>query len=139
MRYRPASEHRDVLWARYWAIREERGRGFQNPILRHLAFGGDVSAMTELADTFPKKGRMANPFSRAGLYYRAHRGGYAYAAQHLAMDAFNRNDLASYRHWLRRAAWFDPHYLRQLRRFETRLPHETAKAIGRKRPWRDYD
>lgn len=139
MRYKTESRQRDVLWARYWAIKDERGRGFQTPILWHLVLGGDASAMTELADTFPKAGRMADCSSRSGLYRRADRGGYAYAAQHLAMDAFNRNDLASYRHWLRRAARFDPDCLRQLKRFETRLPHETAKAVGRKRPWRDYD
>ena len=95
--------------------------------------------MATLAATFPPEGRISDSFSRAGLYYRAHRGGYEYAAQHLAMDAFNRGDLASYRHWLRRAVPFDPDHLRQLKRFETRLPHQTAREKGRGRPYRKYD
>lgn len=130
---------RDTLWKRYWSIKDEHGCGLYMPILWHLALGGDYSAMVTLADTFATEGRVANRFSRAGLYYRAHRGGYGYAAQHLAMDAFNRGDLASYRYWLRRAVRFDPDYLKQLKRFETRLPHQTARERGRGRPYRSYD
>jgi hypothetical protein len=130
---------REALWNRYWSIKDQHGCGFYEPILWHLALRGDFSAMVTLADTFHIEGRVSDRFSRAGLYYRAHKGGYEYAAQHLAMDAFNRGDLASYRHWLRRAARFDPDYLKQLKRFETRLPHQTAHERGRGRPYRAYD
>lgn len=104
-------EKRDRLWARYWAIREAHGCGFWTPTLWHLALSGDCSAMVTLADTFDRPGRMADRFSRAGLYRRPDRGGYEYAAQHLAMEAFNRGDRAGYRYWLRRASRFDPDFL----------------------------
>lgn len=129
-------EKRDRLWARYWAIREAHGCGFWTPILWHLALSGDCSAMVTLANTFDRPGRMADRFSRAGLYRRADRGGHEYAAQHLAMDAFNRGDRAGYRYWLRRASRFDPDFLTQLKQFETRLPHQLARERGRGRPYR---
>lgn len=130
---------RDALWKRYWSIKDDHGCGLYVPILWHLALGGDFSAMVTLADTFAMEGWVADRFSRAGLYYRAHKAGYEYAAQHLAMDAFNRGDLTSYRQWLRRAIRFDPDHLNQLKRFETRLPHQTARERGRGRPYRSYD
>lgn len=136
---RNSPANRDALWKRYWSIKDEHGCGLYVPILWHLALGGDFSAMVTLADTFAMEGRIADRFSRAGLYYRAHRAGYEYAAQHLAMDAFNRGDRASYRHWLRRAVRFDPDHLKQLKRFETRLPHQTARERRRGRPYRSYD
>ena len=136
---RNKSSKRDALWNRYWSIKDEHGCGLYEPILWHLALGGDFSAMVTLADTFDTEGRIADRFSRSGLYYRAHRGGYEYAAQHLAMDAFNRGDRAKYRYWMRRAARFDPAFLKELKRFETRLPHQTARERGRGRPYRSYD
>lgn len=139
MARRDVQEKRDRLWARYWGIRDAHGCGLWTPILWHLALGGDYSAMVTLADTFDHSGRMADRFSRAGLYRRANRGGYEYAAQHLAMDAFNRGDRAGYRYWLRRASRFDPDFLTQLKRFETRLPHQLARERGRGRPYRRYD
>ena len=139
MNSRNTPAKRDVLWKRYWSIKDEHGCGLYEPILWHLALGGDFGAMVTLADTFPITGRIADRFSRTGLYYRAHKGGYEYAAQHLAMDAFNKGDLASYRHWLRRAGRFDPDNLRQLKRFETRLPHRAAREHGRGRPYGRYD
>ncbi len=93
--------------------------------------------MTTLADTFHKRGRIADPFSKLGLNNRADRGGYEYASQHLAMDAFNRRDMKNYRYWLRRHARFgDPDVVRELKRFESRLPHFAAGKIGRLRPYR---
>jgi hypothetical protein len=92
---RNSPSKRDALWKRYWSIKDEHGCGLYEPFLWHLTFDGDLSAMVTLADTFAIKGRIADRFSRHGLYYRAHRGGYEYAAQHLAMDASNRGDLAS--------------------------------------------
>lgn len=139
MKQRNCSARRDTLWARYWSIKDEHGCGLYEPILWHLALGGDLAAMVTLADTFSSDGKISDRFSRAGLYYRAYRGGYEYAAQHLAMDAFNRGDLNSYRYWLRRAVPFDPDNLKQLRRFEIRLPHQTARQQGRGRPYRHYD
>ena len=136
MRARNDPVKRERLWARYWSIKDSHGNGLLEPILWHLALGGDYSAMVTLGDTFGSSGRLSDGFSRAGLYYRADKGGYIYAAQHLAMDAFNRGDLSSYRHWLRRAAHFDPADSQQLKRFETRLPHRSAHEIGRGRPYR---
>lgn len=130
---------RDSLWKRYWSIKDHHGVGLCEPILWHLALRGDLSAMVTLADGVPTEGRILDRFSRAGLYYRAHQGGYEYAAQHLAMDAFNRGDLAGYRYWLRRASRFDPDSLSQLKRFELRLPHRTARESRRGRPYRSYD
>jgi hypothetical protein len=128
---------REALWKRYWAITLDHANGLYTPVLWHLALGHDYSAMTTLAQTFAMPGRMSNPFSKLGLCYRADRGGYEIASQNLAMDAFNRRDLAGYRYWLRRHARFgDPAVMKELKRFETRLPHQTAADIGRRRPYR---
>lgn len=132
-------QKRETLWKRYWSIVLDRRPGLCEPILWHLALSGDPSAMVTLADTFATDGRITDSYSRSGLYYRAHKRGYTYAAQHLAMDSFNRGDLGSYRYWLRRAARFDPAHLQELKRFETRLPHQIAKERGRGRPYRRYD
>ncbi|GLI99439.1 hypothetical protein [Sphingobium sp. BS19] len=139
MKARSDPAKRDVLWKRYWSIKDDHGCGLFTPILWHLALGKDFGAMATLAGTFDYAGRMCDQFSQAGLLYRADQGGYEYAAQHLAMSAFNRGDLASYRRWLRRTAKYDPDCLKQLKRFETRLPHRTAREIGRGRPYRKYD
>ncbi|MBK8273191.1 MAG: hypothetical protein IPK89_09625 [Sphingomonadales bacterium] len=128
---------RDVLWKRYWAITLDHSCGLCEPIMWHLALRRDYGAMVTLANTFDAPGRMSDPFSKIGLCYRADRGGYEYAAQHLAMEAFNNRDLKGYRYWLRRASRFgDPEVMRQLKRFETRLPHGVAGDIGRRRPYR---
>ena len=96
--------------------------------------------MVDLASTFPVPGRLADGFSQAGLCYRAWRLGYGYGAQHLAMNAFNTYDMHGYRTWLRRAANAgDKDSARELKRFETRLPHANARRVGRKRPHRKSD
>jgi hypothetical protein len=137
MRDRRDTAKRTALWNRYWKITLEHGNGFYEPVLWHLALGQDYSAMVTLADTFEATGRVCDGFSKKGLCYRADRGGYEYASQHLAMDAFNQGDLKGYRYWLRRHARFgDPDVMRELKRFETRLPHQSAANIGRKRPYR---
>lgn len=136
-RISPAKQ--DALWKRYWSIRDDHGVGLCEPVLWHLALRGDLTAMVTLADNFSSEGRILDRFSRAGLYYRAHRAGYEYAAQHLAMDAFNRGDMAFYRYWLRKASRFDPASLGQLKRFELRLPHRSARENKRGRPYRSYD
>ena len=116
---------------------QDKANGLYTPILWHLALGQDYSAMTTLADTFDNPGRISETFSKLGLCYRAHRGGHENASQHLAMEAFNRGDLQGYRHWLHQCARFgDLEANRELKRFETRLPHKAAATIRRQRPYR---
>ena len=128
------------LWSRYWDIRDDHHNGYATPIIWHLALRRDPLAMTELSSTFNKPGRIADPFSQEGLAYRAFRCGHRNGANHLAMNAFNRNDLGRYRYWLARGAKSgDADAARELRRFELRLPHMNARLIGRKRPHRRSD
>lgn len=86
---------------------------------------------------------LGKPFdacSAAGLYHRAWRSGDALAAQNMAMSCFNVRDLQGYRRWLRRAANAgDDDAKAELAAFETRLPHATARKIGRHRPERRRD
>jgi len=130
----------DRLWARYWEIRDNHQGGYRMPILRHLALSGDTAAMVELSSELGRGGCVANRFSQKGLAYAAYRRGNSLGAQHLAMDAFNRNDLRGYRHWLSKAAQSgDRDSGQELRRFELRLPHSNAALIRRKRPHRPSD
>jgi len=139
-RHEAAMEKMERLWERYWKIRDHHGNGYATPILWHLSLRGHTGAMTVLSSISDREGRIAEPFSQAGLAYRAYRRGDPIGANHLAMNGFNRGDLARYRYWLARAARSgDKDAMRGLRRFETRLPHGDAKAIGRGRPWRSYD
>ncbi|WP_267434609.1 hypothetical protein [Sphingomonas sp. GM_Shp_1] len=127
----------DRLWARYWGIRDNRRVGHRMPILWHLALRGDSNAMVELGSELAKAGRLADRFSQSGLAYSAYRKGNALGAQHLAMNAFNRNDLRGYRHWLNKAGRAgDREAVQELRRFELRLPHADAASIRRRRPYR---
>lgn len=131
---------RERLWARYWGIRDNHQNGHRIPILRHLALTGDSTAMVELGSELGRSGRIADRFSQSGLAYAAYRQGNPLGAQHLAMDAFNRNDLRGYRHWLNKAARSgDRDAGQELRRFELRLPHSNAALIRRKRPHRPGD
>lgn len=130
----------DRLWARYWGIRDSHQIGHRMPILWHLAISGDTDAMVELGSELGKVGRIADRFSQSGLAYAAYRRGNPLGAQHLALDAFNRNDLRGYRHWLNKAARLGDHEAgRELRRFEVRLAHTNAALIHRKRPPRKSD
>jgi TPR repeat protein len=82
-------------------------------------------------------GVSTDAFSALGFYRRAYLAGEAAAAQNMAMEHFNRNDLAGYRLWLRRAARLgDVSAEIELRCFETRLSHSSARKIGRIRPER---
>jgi len=110
-------------------------------LLRHLALRRYPSAMTELARRIGDDGRsLADPFSSAGLCYRALQRGDPTAAHNMAMTCFNRRDLQGYRRWLRLAAKAgDKEAAQQVRRFETRLPHGAARDINRGRMWRAYD
>ena len=110
-------------------------------LLWHLALRRYPSAMTELSRRIGEDGLpIADSFSSAGLAYRAFRLGDPAAAYNFAMTCFNRRDLQGYRRWLRRAAEAgDDDAARQLRRFETRLPHGAARDIRRGRSRKDYD
>lgn len=113
-----------------------RAHGLGMPVLWHLALRRYGPAMGELATRFDDGGPIANPFSSRGLAYRAFKLGETWAAQNLAMQHFNRNDLQGYRYWLHRAARAGDEEARMmLKRFETRLPHGAAGDIGRKRPY----
>jgi hypothetical protein len=140
MKNRRDPAKRDTLWRRYWAIRDDHANGYATPIMWHLALGHDTHMMVTLANSFPTSGRLADSFSQAGLCCRAWRLGYGTGAQHLAMNAFNTGDMRGYRTWLRRAANAgDKDSARELKRFETRLPHSNARCVRRERPYRKYD
>ena len=136
----------DRLYLKGLAVRYERHIGMWIPIMWHLALSGHTGAMIELADWFSSDnsaktfGTPSDPFSAAGLYYRAYRKGDARAANNAAMSCFNRNDMIGYRRWLRRAAKAgDGEADKQLRYFETRLWHSAARKIGRLRPEQKRD
>jgi len=133
-------EKLDRLWERYWKITDQHGNGYATSILWHLALRGHTGGMTVLSSKLRREGRIAQAFSQTGLAYRVYRRGDPVGANHLALNAFNRGDLIRYRYWLARGARAgDAEALRDLRRFEIRLPHANAAAIGRVRPWRSYD
>lgn len=133
--------YQDRLYLKALTIRHERRIGLWLPIMWHLALRGHAGAMTELADWFSDGnkakafGRLADPFSAAGLYRRAVKKGHSIAGFNAAMSCFNRNDMIGYRDWLRQAASAGDGDARdELRRFETRLPHSDARKVGRLRP-----
>jgi len=127
------------LYERAAAIFDGKQPGFALPIFQHLALRRYPDAMLALAD-FAPNGRAADPFSNAGLRRRALRLGSARAAQHLAMQCFNDDDLNGYRHWLARGARMgDAEADVERHRFETRLPHGAARDIRRLRPYRPVD
>jgi hypothetical protein len=129
----------DRMYERADAILDGQRNGHGEPILWHLALRRHVDGMLALAGRLAA-GRAADPFSGTGLARRAFRLGSDRAGQHLAMDCFNRGDLAGYRRWLGRAARAgDEEAAAELRRYETRLPHGAAGDIGRRRPYRASD
>jgi hypothetical protein len=131
---------RDELYTLARDRLDGRALGLGMPILWHLALRGHESALVSLGQLIEAEGPISNPYSTAGLAYRAYRKGAPIGAQNLAMDCFNRGDLRGYRMWLRRAARAgDQDAGRELKRFETRLPHRLAGKIRRKRPRRRYD
>jgi TPR repeat protein len=136
----------DKLYLKALRIQEGKAGGLWMPIMWHLALRGHTDAMIELASWFSGSGYLkdlgsaADKFSAAGLYRNAYRAGNPRAAQHMAMICFNRNDLSGYRLWLRRAVQQgDDAAELQLRCFETRLWHSTARKIGRLRPQQKRD
>ena len=136
----------DRLYLKALSIRHERGVGLWMPIMWHLALRGHTGAMVELADWFSgndsrkELGKASEAFSAAGLYYRAYRKGNVNAARNMAVSCFNRSDMAGYRQWLRRAASIgDTESARELRFFETRLWHSSARKVRRLRPLQKRD
>ena len=136
----------DRLYLKGLGVRYDRDFGLWMPVMWHLALRGHTGAMIELADWFSTDsstksfGTPADPFSAAGLYYRAYRKGDARAANNAAMSCFNRNDMTGYRQWLRRAARAgDAKAGKQLGHFETRLWHSDARKVGRLRPHQQRD
>jgi hypothetical protein len=138
------SEAGEKLYQQALRIREGTARGLWLPKIWTLALRGDPDAMVDLADWFAGDahhlGSVADGFSAAGLYRRAYCNGNARGAHNLAMTYFNRNDLQRYRHWLRKAGRAGDEPSRcQATRFETRLPHEAAGKIRRRRPEQKRD
>jgi len=135
------AERLDRLYLRAIEIRERRGIGLWLPIMWHLALRLYPAAMVELADWYNHDNRIgsfgaaSDTFSPAGLYHRAAFYGDARAAYNAAMSCFNRNDMSGYRRWLRQSAKLGDGAARlQVRKFELRLPHESARKIRRIRP-----
>lgn len=127
----------DRLYARAWRIKDEHACGHYLPIFEALAMRGHVWGMIEHADTLARGGRIGHLGTASSFLYRAFRHGEPTAAQHLSRMAFQAGDMKAYRHWLRQAAnKGDGDCLKELRCFETRLPHINARLIGRKRPYR---
>ena len=82
-------------------------------------------------------GRISDSFCPAGMTYRAWRKGEPNATQNMAMSLFNVGDMAGYRRWMRKAAkGGDVNALEDVRRFETRQPHDLARRLRRLRPHR---
>lgn len=133
----------EASFERAEAILEGRLNGYGMPILRHLALRRYGPAMLSLAgrktDTGRRSelGRVSDPFSPAGLMYRAYRLGEINAAQNMAMSLFNIGDIWGYRHWMHRAARAgDTNAATELKLFETRQPHNLARRLRRLRPYR---
>jgi hypothetical protein len=133
----------DRLYERALLIQDGKANGLWLPIIRHLALRQYPCAMVDLANwqsdnrTWASMGLATDAFSALGLYRRAYRAGNANAAQNMAMEHFNRNDLTGYRIWLRRAArGGDKDCDAELRCFETRQPYCAATRIRRLRPLR---
>ena len=126
------------LYARAVAIREGEALGLWVPIMHRLARRGHTEAAIELAAHLAEVngvGRLADRWSAAALYRRALLAGNGRAAQHLAVDRFNRDDLRGYRRWLQVASRAgDDEARTELRWFEERKTHGLARLIRRGRP-----
>jgi hypothetical protein len=131
------------LFERAEAILDGNAVGLGEPVLWHLALRKFGPAMLELANrstqtgTRRELGRTSDAFSPAGMTYHAWRQGEPNAAQNMAMGLFNAGDMAGYRLWMHKAARAgDTNALEELRRFETRQPHNLARRLRRLRPHR---
>lgn len=132
------------LFLRALNIQHGRAHGFWVPIMRRLMLRGHEDAMIAVAHWYTERdepgdlGGTGEPYTAANLYYRVWRRGgreAARAAHSLAMSYFNRGDMLRYRHWLRRGARLgDVSCLLYTKHFETRLPYQAARKIGRHRP-----
>ncbi|MEO5494893.1 MAG: hypothetical protein ABIR08_12815 [Sphingomonas sp.] len=133
----------NALYLKALNIQDGRARGFWVPLMRHLMLRGHAGAMIALGHWYTEGNDprdldgIGDPYAAANLYYRVWRKGGvegARAAHSFAISYFNRGDLQRYRYWLRRGARLDD-YTCQIytKHFETRLPHATARKIGRHR------
>ncbi len=131
------SSRDEKLYLRALLIIDRRANGYFTPILQHLALRHHNDAMVQLANFADFLGKFWDYGSANNLLYKAVRRGSWLAAQSLAMNSFNSNDLYRYRYWLRLAAKLgDTDSATELGKFETRLPHLNAVKIRRKRPYR---
>jgi hypothetical protein len=131
------------LFERAEAVLDGNAVGFGEPVLWHLALRKFGPALLVLADRYTQSGsrtelgKTSDPFSPAGMTYRAWRQGEPNAAQNMAMSLFNVGDMAGYRRWMHKAVQAgDTNALEDLRRFETRQPHNLARRLRRLRPHR---
>ena len=129
----------DRLYERAMRIEAGQELGRRIPILYALARRRHAMGMLELACWFDDFDtcRWKSAFR---LQRQAWKMGCCYGAQHIAMNCFNRKDLAGYRKWLRRAVRAgDGESGRELRCFETRKDSNLARQIGRGRPTRKHE
>jgi hypothetical protein len=133
----------EEMYARAEAILEGRRNGRGLPILQHLALRQYGPAMLGLARRATEEGRrselgrICDPYSPAGLMYRAYKMGEINAAQNMAMTLFYARDMKGYRLWMHRAArGGDADAAHELDLFETRQPYPLARQIRRLRPIR---
>ncbi len=132
------------LYLRALNIQHEHANGHWAPIMQHLMLRGHDSAIIDLGHWYTENNGprdldgMGESYTAANLYYRVWRRGgpqAARAAHSLAISYFNRGDLLRYRLWARRGARLGDYSCKiYVRHFETRLPHATARRIGRHRP-----
>jgi len=120
-------------------IQQGSAKGHWLPIIRHLAQRKHTQSMLELASWLIES-RSGNDRQAFLLSRAAYRLGQMHAAQHLARNCFNSNNLAGYRHWLGKAArGGNSDEAIELKCFENRLAHEHAFLIRRGRPWRRHE
>jgi len=125
-------------------IQDERAHGFWVPLMRHLMLRRHAGAMITLGHFYTEGNHprdldgMGVTYTAANLYYRVWRKGGtegARAAHSLAISYFNRGDMLNFRLWARRGERLGDYSCAcYVKHFDTRLPHATARKIGRHRP-----
>jgi hypothetical protein len=136
MKHSKRQDYLDSLFLHALDIHDLRANGHYMPILRSLSMRKHEHAMLMLASYIRLGGRICDAGSGLWLLHRAYKRGSVVAAQNLAMEYFNRDDMTGYRHWLNKAARMnDLDSVFELGHFATRLPHGNARFIKRHRPW----
>lgn len=122
------------------ARQERKARGSERNLLLHLALLGHAVSIGKLGIMKSRQARRTGFRSAMWLNRRAARLGETWVVRNNALNRFNCGDMPGYRWWLHRAARAgDEESGEELRRFETRLPHETAAYVGRQRAHRKHD